>query len=77
MKPKVGDTIKIIRMDDSNGKDLAAQKMNGVVATISHIDSIGQIHLKGYTNEFQIPSEVDRKYSDNEEYIFEFDSELC
>ena len=30
-----------------------------------------------YTNEFQIPSEVDRKYSDNEEYIFEFDSELC
>ena len=48
MKPKVGDTIKIIRMDDSNGKDLAAQKMNGVVATISHIDSIGQIHLKGY-----------------------------
>ena len=29
------------------------------------------------TNEFQIPSEVDRKYSDNEEYIFEFDSELC
>ena len=48
MKAKVGDTIKIIRMDDSNGKDLAAQKMNGVVATISHIDSIGQIHLKGY-----------------------------
>ena len=48
MKAQVGDTIKIIRMDDSNGKDLAAQKMNGVVATISHIDGIGQIHLKGY-----------------------------
>jgi hypothetical protein len=48
MKAQVGDTIRIIRMDDNNGKDLAAQKMNGVVATISHIDSIGQLHLKGY-----------------------------
>lgn len=48
MKPQVGDTIKIIRMDDNNGKDLAARKMNGVVATIVHIDGIGQLHLKGY-----------------------------
>jgi hypothetical protein len=48
MKAQVGDTIRIIRMDDNNGKDIAAQKMNGVVATISHIDSIGQLHLKGY-----------------------------
>lgn len=48
MKPQVGDTIKIIRMDDNNGKDLAARKMNGVVATIEHIDGIGQLHLKGY-----------------------------
>ena len=48
MKAQVGDTIKIIRMDDNNGKDLAAQKMNGVIATINYIDSIGQLHLKGY-----------------------------
>ena len=48
MKAQVGDTIKIIRMDDNNGKDLAAQKMNGVIATINHIDSIGQLHLHGY-----------------------------
>ena len=48
MKAQVGDTIKIIRMDDNNGKDISAQKMNGVVATINHIDSIGQLHLKGY-----------------------------
>lgn len=48
MKAQVGDTIKIIRMDDNNGKDIAAQKMNGVIATINHIDSIGQLHLKGY-----------------------------
>ncbi len=48
MKPKVGDKIRIIRMDDNNGKDLAARKMNGVEATIAHIDSIGQLHLDGY-----------------------------
>ena len=48
MKAQVGDTIRIIRMDDNNGKDIAAQKMNGVIATINHIDSIGQLHLQGY-----------------------------
>lgn len=48
MKPKVGDKIRIIRMDDNNGKDLAARKMNGVEATIAHIDGIGQLHLDGY-----------------------------
>ena len=48
MKAQVGDTIKIISMDDNNGKDIAAQKMNGVIATINYIDSIGQLHLKGY-----------------------------
>ena len=48
MKAQVGDTIKIIRMDDNNGKDIAAQKMNGVIATINYIDGIGQLHLQGY-----------------------------
>ena len=48
MKAQVGDTIKIIRMDDNNGKDIAATKMNGVIATINHIDGIGQLHLDGY-----------------------------
>lgn len=48
MKAQVGDTIRIIRMDDNNGKDIAATRMKGVVATINHIDSIGQLHLKGY-----------------------------
>jgi hypothetical protein len=32
---KVGDKIRVIRM-------------NGVVGVISHIDSMGQIHLEGY-----------------------------
>lgn len=35
-------------MDDNNGKDFAAQQMNGVITTISHIDDIGQLHLEGY-----------------------------
>ena len=48
MKAQVGDTIRIIRMDDCNGKDTSATRMNGVIATINHIDSIGQLHLDGY-----------------------------
>lgn len=45
---KKGDKIRVIRMDDNNGKDWQAARMNGVVATIDLIDDAGQIHLKGY-----------------------------
>ena len=45
---KVGDKIRVIRMDDSNGTDPAVHRMNGVVGVISHIDGMGQIHLEGY-----------------------------
>ena len=43
---KKGDKIKIIRMDDSNGKDHQASAMNGRVVTVRIIDDIGQIHLE-------------------------------
>ena len=43
-----GDKIRVIRMDDNNGKDVAVHRMNGVVGVIDHIDNMGQIHLKGY-----------------------------
>lgn len=43
---KKGDRIRIIRMDDSNGKDLQARRMNGRVVTVNFIDGIGQIHVK-------------------------------
>ena len=43
---KKGDKIRIIRMDDSNGKDLHARQMNGRVVTVKFIDGIGQIHLE-------------------------------
>lgn len=45
---KVGDKIRVIRMDDSNGKDTTVHRMNGVVGVISYIDDMGQIHLDGY-----------------------------
>ena len=43
---KPGDKIKIIRMDDADGKDWQARKLNGQTLTISFIDSAGQIHLE-------------------------------
>ena len=45
---KVGDKVKIIRMDDNNGKDWQASRMNGVEGIIDYIDSIGQVHLEGH-----------------------------
>ena len=45
---KVGDKVRIIRMDDNGGKDWQATKMNGVEGIIGYIDSMGQVHLKGY-----------------------------
>ena len=43
---KKGDKIRIIRMDDNNGTDLQARKMDGKVVTVKFIDGIGQIHLE-------------------------------
>ena len=44
----VGDTIKVIKMDDNNGTDISAQKMTGAVGKVDHIDGLGQLHLEGY-----------------------------
>ena len=43
---KKGDKIRIIRMDDANGKDHQASAMAGRVVTVDFIDGIGQIHVK-------------------------------
>lgn len=45
---KKGDKIRIIHMDDNDGKDTGVHRMNGVIGVISYIDSMGQIHLEGY-----------------------------
>ena len=42
---KKGDKIRIIRMDDCEGKDLHARVMSGKIVTVSFIDDAGQIHL--------------------------------
>ena len=44
MEPKIGDKIRIVKMDDKDGKDLHARSYNGKEGTITHIDSIGQLH---------------------------------
>ena len=43
---KKGDKIRIIRMDDSNGKDLQARLMAGRIVIVKFIDDLGQIHLE-------------------------------
>lgn len=45
---KKGDKVKVIRMNDNNGKDWQATAMNGVEAIISFIDDAGQVHLEGH-----------------------------
>ena len=41
---KIGDTIRIIRMNDDGGKDLQARMYNGRSGVVEHIDSKGQLH---------------------------------
>ena len=45
---KVGDKVRIIRMDDNGGKDWQASRMNGVEGVIDYIDDAGQVHLEGH-----------------------------
>lgn len=40
----VGDTVRIIRMDDNNGKDPQAAAYAGRTGEVTHIDSEGQLH---------------------------------
>lgn len=53
---KVGDKIKIICIDDCNGKDTGVHRMNGVIGSITHIDDMGQIYLDGYVLSSEIPN---------------------
>ena len=43
-KVKIGDTIRIIRMNDDGGKDLQARMYNGRSGFVEYIDSLGQLH---------------------------------
>lgn len=44
---KQGDIIRVIKMDDANGKDRAATKMNGQTYMVEFVDDAGQIHVYG------------------------------
>lgn len=41
---KVNQQIRIIHMDDNNGKDTRAHEYNGKVGIIKFVDGIGQLH---------------------------------
>lgn len=43
-KVKTGDTIRIIKMYDADGRDTQAAKYAGRTGTVEFIDSIGQLH---------------------------------
>lgn len=43
-KVNIGDTIRIIRMDNDGGKDPQARDYNGRKGVVEFIDSLGQIH---------------------------------
>ena len=43
-KVNIGDTIRIIRMEDAGGRDTEAAGYAGRSGTVEFIDSIGQLH---------------------------------
>ena len=60
-KVNIGDTIRIIRMEDAGGRDTQATRYAGRIGTVEHIDTIGQLHgtwgglaIIPEVNEFQI-----------------------
>ena len=61
---KVGDRIRIIKMDDKNGTDKngtdkngtdkSATACNGQVSIAEHIESLGQLHLSGTSSSLAV-----------------------
>ena len=43
---KNGDRIRVLQMEDHNGMDTQAIRMNGKTYTIDYLDDAGQIHLQ-------------------------------
>ena len=57
-KVKVGDKIRIVRMDDGNGKDEQARAYNGREGVVQMIDGIGQLH--GTWGSLAVVQEIDK-----------------
>ena len=43
---KSGDKIRVLQMEDHNGMDTQAIRMNGKTYTVDYLDDAGQIHLQ-------------------------------
>lgn len=43
---KNGDKIRVLQMEDHNGMDTQAIRMNGKTYTVDYLDDAGQIHLQ-------------------------------
>lgn len=43
---KNGDKIRVLQMEDHNGMDTQAIRMNGRTYTVDYLDDAGQIHLQ-------------------------------
>ena len=43
---KKGDKIRVLQMEDNNGMDIQAIRMNGNTYTVDFVDDAGQIHLQ-------------------------------
>lgn len=43
---KKGDRIRVLQMEDNNGMDIQAIRMNGNTYTVDFVDDAGQIHLQ-------------------------------
>ena len=69
---KRGDRIRVLQMEDYNGIDIQAAKMNGNIYIVDYVDDAGQIHLQ--ESGLAIIPEVDKYIlMDN---ITEFDKEV-
>jgi hypothetical protein len=69
---KRGDMIRVLQMEDYNGIDIQAAKMNGNIYIVDYVDDAGQIHLQ--ESGLAIIPEVDKYIlMDN---ITEFDKEV-
>lgn len=55
---KVGDKIRILHMDDGNGKDMEARAYNGREGVVQFIDGIGQLH--GTWGSLAVVPEIDK-----------------
>lgn len=75
---KQGDKIRVLQMEDHNGIDTQATRMNGNTYIVDYIDDAGQIHLK--ESGLAVIPEVDKfvviEMGKGEDAISDYDREL-